>query len=139
MGQGNIRSRAEDDTHEMEWRLTWRISDEEWLRIAAELTGVRGKNGNVRRFVEGVMWVAQTGAFWTNLPSEYGSVHSVYVRFGRWLDEGKWELVLEGLGSKRQQSDLKNLIARRLDRKRAEAMARRLRAGGRVTGSRGLG
>lgn len=134
------QTQQDDAAHEMEWQLSQRISDKEWMMIAASLTGVHGKNGNARRFVEGVMWVAQTGALWTHLPPEYGLAHSVYVRFLRWVSEGKWEGVLEGLENPRQQSDLKGLIARHLGRKRAEAMAKRLRAGSCVVvGSRGLG
>lgn len=133
------QTQADDAAHEMEWQLTRRVSDEEWLRIAATLTGVHGRSGSARQFVEGVMWVAQTGAYWTHLPLEYGSVHSVYVRFRRWIGEGKWERVIEGLEDQRQKSDLKDLIARHLGRKRAEEIAKRLRKGGRVVGSRGLG
>ena len=52
------------------------LSNAQWERIAPELPGKIGDPGRSgddnRLFVEGVLWVARTGAPWRDLPDEFG-------------------------------------------------------------------
>lgn len=99
-----------------EWHVGVRLSAREWEGIADRLRGMvgaraRGEKSSTRNFVEGVLWVAQTGACWQYLPKAYGSTHSVYVRFSRWAKEGCWQPVLDALpdGDSRR-GDLRDLV-----------------------------
>ena len=38
--------------------------------------------------MEGILWIARTGAPWRDLPEEFGLWNSVYVRFRRWAKRG---------------------------------------------------
>ncbi len=62
------------------------LSDAQWDRIKDLVPGKesdRGVTGRDNRlFVEGVLWVARTGAPWRDLPAEFGNWNSVWKRFG---------------------------------------------------------
>ena len=77
------------------------MSDEEWLFFEAFILAIRGRGGrpasNHRRVLDGVFWIARTGAQWRDLPEEFGKWSSVYRQFRRWTLAGLWELILESL------------------------------------------
>ena len=68
------------------------LSEREWRRIAPHLPGRRGRRGrpgaNNRMTVEGILWIARTGAPWRDLPEEFGKWNTVYQRFRRWAKRG---------------------------------------------------
>lgn len=77
------------------------LSDTQWERIAPELPGKIGDPGRSgddnRLFVEGVLWVARTGAPWRDLPDEFGKWYTVYTRFWRWAQKDVWERIFKHL------------------------------------------
>jgi transposase len=77
------------------------LSNAQWERIAPELPGKVGDPGRSgddnRLFVEGVLWVARTGAPWRDLPDEFGKWYTVYTRFWRWAKKGVWERIFKHL------------------------------------------
>jgi transposase len=61
--------------------MTVKLLDEQWSRILRFLRtcpGIYiGRETECRRFVEGVLWMARSGAQWRLLPQEYGNWNSV--------------------------------------------------------------
>ena len=77
------------------------MSDEEWAFFKRFILTVRGRNGrkptNHRLVLDGVFWIARTGAPWRDLPEEFGKWSSVYRQFRRWTLAGLWEEIMDAL------------------------------------------
>lgn len=50
-----------------------------------------------RRVLDGVFWIARTGAAWRDLHGHFGAWNSVYRQFRRWTQAGVWDVMLEAL------------------------------------------
>jgi putative transposase len=79
----------------------YELNDADWVGIAPLL---KGKPGDVGRssadkglFINGVIWIARSGAPWRDLPERYGVWNSVYQRFRRWAKSGHWQAVFQAL------------------------------------------
>lgn len=79
----------------------YELTQAQWERIALLLPGKVGDPGRSgadnRLFVNGVLWVLRSGAFWQHLPERYGKWKTVHARFTRWARAGVWEKVFEDL------------------------------------------
>lgn len=77
------------------------MSDEEWAFFEPFILAVRAQNGrkpiNHRLVLDGIFWIARTGAPWRDLPDEFGKWSSVYRQFRRWTLAGLWEDIMEAL------------------------------------------
>ena len=77
------------------------VTDEEWDVIGPLLPPERGRGcrpaQDNRRYFEGMMWIARTGAQWRYLPEEYGKWNSVFRRYRRWVTTGVFDAMLETL------------------------------------------
>jgi transposase len=66
----------------------YELSDAQWQRIADLLPGKPGDRGRSgadnRLFVNAVLWVLRSGAWWQDLPERYGKWKTVHKRFTRW-------------------------------------------------------
>ena len=80
----------------------YEITDEQYSRIASLLPGKEGDVGRSgednRRFINGVLWIARSGAPWRDLPERYGNWNTAFQRFNRWAKKGVWQRVFEALG-----------------------------------------
>ena len=87
------------------------LSDSQWNLIKAHLPGKRSDPGRTaqdnRRFVDGVLWLARTGAPWRDLPERYGRWNSAFQRYRRWAKRGVWQRLLQALGG---DPDLEHLL-----------------------------
>jgi transposase len=87
------------------------LTDAQWNSIKDHLPGKRSDPGRTakdnRRFVDGILWLARTGAPWRDLPERYGRWNSVFQRFNRWSRRGIWQRILEALGG---DEDLEHLV-----------------------------
>jgi transposase len=79
------------------------LTDDEWAVLAPLLPAERGRNcrpaHDNRKVLDGILWVAHSGATWRSLPAFYGKWNSVYQRFRRWSQAGVCDAVAEGLGT----------------------------------------
>lgn len=79
----------------------YELSDVQWQRIAHLLPGKPGDRGRTgvdnRLFVNAVLWVLRSGAWWQDLPERYGKWKTVHKRFTRWAKAGAWERVFDSL------------------------------------------
>ena len=71
----------------------YELTDDEWLRIEPllppENTGKQGRPRKDNRIImNGIVWLARSGAPWRDLPERYGSWKTVYSRFRKWIDDG---------------------------------------------------
>ena len=77
------------------------LSDAEWAVVGGLLPAERGRGcrpaQDNRRYFEGMMWIARTGAQWRRLPDEYGKWNSVFRRYRRWTTTGVFDAMLETL------------------------------------------
>lgn len=80
------------------------MSDEEWAFFAPFVIARGGKSGRPpedhRLVLDGVFWIARTGAPWRDLHEHFGKWSSVYRQFRRWTLSGVWELMLQALNER---------------------------------------
>jgi hypothetical protein len=77
------------------------LSDERWERIVPLLPPQKNTTGRPahdhRQVLQGILWVARTGAPWRELPRELGSGETIHSRYRRWRNEGLWPRLVTAL------------------------------------------
>ena len=90
------------------------MSDAEWAFFEPFIEAIRQPNGRKpvdhRRVLDGVFWIARTGAPWRDLPQEFGKWGSVYRQFRRWTLAGLWQTILEVLNDTEAVPDSVQMI-----------------------------
>ena len=80
------------------------LTDAQWATLEPLLPPEKARTGrpgkNHRQIINGVLWIDRTGAPWRDLPSRYGSWHTVSSRFYRWRKAGIWSRILAALQAK---------------------------------------
>ncbi len=75
----------------------WRVDDDLWalLEPILRVDKPRRKSGRPRRddraIFDGLIWLARTGAQWSQLPREFGPKSTVHERFTEWTTSGALE------------------------------------------------
>ena len=82
----------------------YELTKEQWERVKAvlppERTGKRGRpRKDDRKMLNGMLWIARSGAQWRELPEAYGPWQSVYARFAKWRDDGTLEVIFHALSA----------------------------------------
>jgi transposase len=79
----------------------YELTEAQWQEIRDLLTGKAGDRGRTaadnRTFVNGVLWLLRSGAYWCHIPERYGKWKSTHKRFTPWARAGVWEEVFEVL------------------------------------------
>lgn len=77
------------------------LTDAQWERLEPHLPPERPRTGRPnhshRRMINGMLWIARSGAPWRDLPERYGAFGTVASRFYRWRKAGIWQRILEAL------------------------------------------
>ena len=77
------------------------LNDKQWVRLLRLLPAEKPRTGRParahRQVVEGMYWLARTGAPWRDLPPEFGPWRTVATRFYRWRQAGVFDRVLAAL------------------------------------------
>lgn len=78
------------------------LTNRQWARISRLLPGKPGDVGRPpaqdnRLTLEGILWIARTGAPWRDLPAEFGKWNTVYQRFRRWTKAGVFDALFNRL------------------------------------------
>src|SRR3546814_12169993 len=90
------------------------MPDDEWAFFEPFVMAISRSNGrrpvDHRLVLDGIFWIARTGARWRDLPEEFGKWSSVYRQFRRWTLAGLWELILEALNESATVPDSVQMI-----------------------------
>jgi transposase len=90
------------------------MSDEEWgffEPFVIERGPRRGRRPKDHRLVlDGVFWIARTGAPWRDLPESFGKWSTVYRQFRRWTLSGIWDVLLASLNDSGEGQDSVQMI-----------------------------
>ena len=63
--------------------------------LPPENSGKQGRPQKCNRTIlNGIVWIARSGAPWRDLPERYGSQQTVYSRFRKWIEDGTLDNVL---------------------------------------------
>lgn len=88
----------------------YEVTNEQWKRIENLLpqpqTGKGRPAKDNRTMLNGMMWIARSGAQWRELPEKYGPWQTVYSKYRKWNDEGVLERVFRALS---EDCDMENL------------------------------
>lgn len=75
----------------------YELTDKEWELIEPLIpiahTGRPQKD--IRAHLNGIMWLARSGARWSDLPARFGPHRTVYSCFCRWRDDGTLKKIFE--------------------------------------------
>lgn len=88
-----------------------KLSDHVWTKLVSIIrqhpNTYVGNEETCRQFVEGILWMARSGAQWRLLPATYGNWNSIYKRFARWEEQGVWEAIFTDCAA---DPDLEHLL-----------------------------
>jgi transposase len=90
------------------------MSDEEWRVFEPFVSSPGPSKGRPaadhRRVLDGIFWIARTGAPWRDLPTEFGKFGSVHRQFRRWTLSGLWDVILEAVNDTGEGHDTVQMI-----------------------------
>ena len=80
------------------------VSDEEWELMKPLLPAPKKQLGgpgrpplDLRKVLDGILYVNRTGCPWRYLPKGFGHWNTVYTYFNRWSKAGTWASIMEQL------------------------------------------
>ena len=92
----------------------YELTSSEWNRIKRMLSPEHPKSGqrgrpakyDNRRIINGILWLAGSGAPWRELPERYGKWQAASARFRLWKQRGIFEAIFAALSA---DADMENL------------------------------
>ncbi len=78
-----------------------RFSDTQWAQIEPSIPNFTGPGRpykhSDRAVLEGIVWVLDTGARWSDLPRDYPPPSTCHDRFQKWVKAGAFERIFQQL------------------------------------------
>ena len=89
----------------------YELTDDEWNRVAPllppENSGKQGRPSKCNRTIlNGIVWIARSGAPWRDLPERYGAWQTVYSRFRKWIEDGILDNIFRVLSLEAELTEL---------------------------------
>lgn len=89
----------------------YELTDQEWARISPYFPekepGTPGRPPKPHRpIVNGIVWIARSGAPWRDMPERYGSWETAYTRFRELIDSGVLVRIFQKLNIDADMQDL---------------------------------
>jgi len=86
------------------------ISDYDWERIKDQLPPENHGEGRPsksnRVMLNGMLWIAKTGAPWRDLPERFGPWTTVYTRYNNWSKDGTFQKLFDALTQDADMQDV---------------------------------
>lgn len=79
----------------------YELTDSEWERIKGyfeEEQKTGRPRSDMRTMLNGIIWIARSGAPWRDMPERYGPYTTVYGWYAKWQESGLIERMLSDLG-----------------------------------------
>ena len=75
----------------------YELTDKEWelIRPLIPISHTGRLQKDIRAHLNGIMWLARSGARWSDLPARFGPHQTVYSCFCRWRDDGTLKKIFE--------------------------------------------
>jgi transposase len=90
------------------------MTDEEWAFFEPFLIGTSALGGrppgNHRRVLDGIFWIARTGAPWRDLPRGIRALELGWRQYRRWTGAGLWDVLLQALADGGGEADALQMI-----------------------------
>lgn len=89
----------------------YELTDAEWERLQPYFPerqmGDKGRpRRNPREILNGIFWIARSGAAWWNLPERYGPWQTAYKQFREWSESGLIEKIFHELAEDAELQDI---------------------------------
>ena len=89
----------------------YELTDAEWERLKEYFpdrqAGDKGRpRKDSRQILNGILWIARSGAAWRDLPERYGAWQTIYKRFVQWQEAGLLEQIFHDLGADADLQDI---------------------------------
>ena len=75
----------------------YELTDKEWelIRPLIPISHTGRPQKDIRPHLNGILWLARSGARWSDLPARFGPHQTVYSCFCRWQDDGTLKKIFE--------------------------------------------
>lgn len=82
----------------------YELTDREWEQLRPYFPERQARDKgrprkDSRQILNGILWIAHSGAVWRDLPERYGAWQTVYKRFVQWQESGLLEQIFHDLGA----------------------------------------
>ena len=96
----------------------YELTDKEWelVRPLIQISHTGRPQKDIRAHLNGILWLARSGARWSDLPARFGPHQTVYSCFCRWWDDGTLKKIFElcATSSTGAELSMDSLISKRM-------------------------